>query len=149
MRCHSKGVGEAFGTVLIAIALVAAVVACLSYIGSGAAYRGIGRTGLSLDEPDPRREPVRGSAAWNAEAEAELRQLLQAKSDRRQARGHPPLDVETELARLAKAAPATDPALREEVRELVVATNERRARHGQPPLDVEREIDRRLGELGA
>lgn len=137
----------AFGTVLIVIAIVAAVVAFLSYLGAGAAYRGIGRTGLSLDEPDLRPSPQPGSAAWDAEAKAELRQLLEAKSDRRQARGEAALDVDAELARLSDATPAVDPALREEVRELVVATNERRARRGQPPLDVEAEIERRLSDL--
>lgn len=140
---------EVFGTVLIAIAVVAAVIAGLSFIGSGGIYRGLGRTGLSLDEPELRPAPEPGSPAWQAEADAELRQLLEAKSARREARGEPPLDLEAELARLTKPAPAVDPALREEVRELVVATNERRARRGQPPLDVERETERRLRDLSA
>jgi hypothetical protein len=142
-------VDDSFGTVLIAIAVVAAVVACISYVGSGAIYRGIGRTGLSLDEPDLRPSPLPGTAAWDAEADAELRQLLEAKSARREARGEPPLDVEAELAALSSSAPPADAALCEEVRELVVATNERRARRGQPPLDVEQEVDRRLRDLGA
>jgi hypothetical protein len=90
---------EAFGIVVIAIALVAAVAACVSYVGSGQIYRGLGRTGLSLDEPELRREPEPGTAAWQAEAEAELRQLLQARSARREARGEEPLDVEAEVER--------------------------------------------------
>jgi hypothetical protein len=140
---------EAFGTVLIAIAVIGAAVACLSFIGSGRIYRGLGRTGLSLDEPELRPTPQPGSPAWDAEAAAELRQLLEAKSARREARGEEPLDVDAELAQLSRPAHAADPALREEVRELVVATNERRARRGQPPLDVEAEIERRLRDLGA
>jgi hypothetical protein len=140
---------ESFGVVVIAIAVVAAVVACLSYAGSGGIYRGLGRTGLSLDEPDLRPGPTHGSSAWQAEADAELRQLLEAKSARSEARGDGPLDIEAELERLTQPAPSADPALRAEVREMVVATNERRARRGEPPLDVETEIDRRLGELGA
>lgn len=90
---------DQFGTVVIAIAIVSAVVAVLSYIGTSQIYRGLGRTGLALDEPDLRPAPSPGSAAWQAEAEAELRQLLQAKSARRQARGEPPLDVDAEVAR--------------------------------------------------
>jgi hypothetical protein len=140
---------ESFGVVLIAIALVAAVVACLSYAGSGGIYRGLGRTGLSLDEPDLRPGPTPGSSAWQAEADAELRQLLEAKSARSETRGDGPLDVEAELLRLAEATVSVDPKLRAEVREMVVATNERRGRRGEPQLDVEAEIDRRLGELGA
>jgi len=142
-------VDDSFGTVLIAIAVVAAIVACVSYVGSGAIYRGLGRTGLSLDEPELRPDPLPGTAAWDAEAEAEVRQLLEAKSARREARGEPTLDVEAELATLSRRTPEADPGLRAEVRELVVAANERRERRGQPPLDVERETDRRLRDLGA
>ncbi len=140
---------EAFGTVVIVIAVVAALIACASFAGSGRIYRGLGRTGLSLDEPELRPAPRPGSPAWNAEADAELRQLLEAKSARREARGERPLDVEAELGRLAASAAPADPALREELREHVVAANERRVRRGQEPLDVDAEIERRLRELGA
>lgn len=140
---------EAFGTVLIAIAVVAAAVACLSFIGSGQIYRGLGRTGLSLDEPELRPTPQPGSPTWDAEAAAELRQLLEAKSARREARGERPLDIDAELAQLSQPAQAADPALRDEIRELVVATNERRARRGEPPLDVDTEVERRLRDFGA
>lgn len=140
---------ESFGVVVIVVAVVSALVACLSYIGSGRIYRGLGRTGLSLDEPELRPGPQPGSSAWQAEADAELRQLLEAKSARSEARGDGPIDVDAELARLAQPAPSLDPALRAEVRDLVIATNERRERRGQPPLDVEAEIERRLTDLGA
>jgi hypothetical protein len=142
---------DPFGTVLIAIAIVAAVAAAISFVGSGRLYRDIGRGELSLDETARRPGPRPGTAAHDAEARAELRQLLEAKSHRRQARGQAPLDVEAELGRLlnqpAHGASADDPALREEVRQLVVARNERRLRHGQEPLDVEAEIERQLREL--
>ncbi len=140
-----------FGTVLIGVVVVAIVVACLSYIGSGAIYRGLGRSGLSLDEPDLDPGPVTGSPAAHAEAQAEIRQMLQAKSDRMQARGQAPLDIEAEMADLTTGpagAPA-DAALREEVRQLVVAGNERRLRRGEDPIDVEPEVDRQLRDLGA
>ena len=141
---------EDFGTVVIAIAVVGAVVAALSYLHSGRIYRGIGRGGLSLDEPDSRRAPERGSPAWDAEAQAELRQLLEAKADRAEARGEVPIDVDGEVARLGGLMQgAADPALRAEVRDLVVASNERRARRGQPLLDVDAEIERRLREAGS
>jgi hypothetical protein len=140
---------ESFGVVLTTIVIVAAVVACLSYVGSGRIYRGLGRTGLSLDEPELRPGPAPGSQAWQAEADAELRQLLEAKSARGEARGEPPLDVDAELLRLSRPAPSADPELRAEVHDLVVAANERRGRRGEPPLDVEAEVERRLGELGA
>ena len=83
---------------LIAVAVVSIVVACLSYIGSGAIYRGLGKTGLSLDEPAS--APVPGSSAAHAEAREEVRQLVVAGNERRVRRGEEPLDVETEVDRL-------------------------------------------------
>ena len=139
---------ESFGVVVIAIAVVAALIACASYVGSGRLYRGIGRSGLSLDEPELRPAPQPGSAAWQAEAETELRQLLDAKSARSEARGDGAIDVEAELARLSRRTRQVDPALRDEVRDLVVATNERRLRRGQAPLDVGGEVDRGVGDVG-
>lgn len=140
---------EAFGTVLIAVVLVAIVIACLSYIGSGGIYRGLGRTGMSLDEPDMRPGPPIGSQAAQVEAQEEIRQMLEAKSARREARGEAPLDVDAEMDSLTAAPPpGADAGLREEVRQLVVARNERRLRRGEEPLDVEAEIDRQLRDLG-
>jgi hypothetical protein len=140
---------EAFGTVLIAVAVVAIVVSCLSYLGSAGVYKGLGRTGLSLDEPREQPGPPPGSAAAVAEAQEEIRQMLEAKSARRESRGEQPLDIEAEMAALARTEPSADPGLREEVRQLVVANNARRARRGEEPLDVETEVDRQLRKFGA
>ena len=132
---------------LITVVLVAIVVSCLSYIGSGGIYKGLGRTGLSLDEPDPRAAPAPGSAAAHAEAKEEVRQMLEAKSARRAARGQEPLDVEAETAALMSEPTAHDEGLRDEVRQLVVARNERRIRRGEEPLDVDAEVRRSLEDL--
>ena len=84
---------------------------------------------------------------------AEVRQMLEAKSERRRRRGEAPLDVEAETERLLAAAEqprSTDPIdaeLRAEVRQLVVARNERRMREGLEPLDVEAETERQLADL--
>ena len=133
---------------IIVVVVIAIVVACFSYIGSGAIYSGLGRTGLSLDEPDLRPGPAPGSMAANAEAKEEIRQMLEAKSERMQRRGEPALDIDAEMDTLAGQAAPADEALREEVRQMVVARNERRARKGEVPLDVEAEIDRQLRDLG-
>ena len=141
---------EAFGAILISICVVAVLVALASYWGSGKLYRGIGRTGsLTMDEPDLRPAPKAGSAAAQAEANEEIRQLLEAKSARREKRGEAPLDIDAEMAALTRPAPQADEGLRDEVRQLVVARNERRLRQGKAPLDVEEEVDRQLRELGA
>jgi hypothetical protein len=137
----------AFGWAVIIICIVTGIAAILSYIGSGRVYQTIGKGQFALDTTDRPRGPAPGSRAAIAEQEDEVRQLLQAKSDRREARGEAPLDVEAELQRLT--APAVDPGLEAEVRQLVIARNERRERRGQPPLDVEEEVARQLRELGS
>jgi hypothetical protein len=138
-----------FGTVVIVVAAIAGVLACLSFVGSGRSYERIGRSGLSLDDsPALRDGPLPGTPEYDAEARAEVLQMLEAKSARLQARGEPALDVEAEAERLTAPQGAADEGLRDEVRSLVEAANERRARRGEPPLDVEPEVDRRLRELG-
>ena len=140
---------ETFGTVVIVIAVVAALFAAAAYVGSGKLYDGIGKGAFSLDQPDRPKGPQPGSAAYAAEAEAETRQMLEAKSALRVARGESPLDIDAEYAALTQPAPGgRDEALREEVRQLVVASNERRVRRGEEPLDVEEEVDRQLREFG-
>ena len=77
---------------------------------------------------------TRSTAAIQA---AEVRQMLEAKSYRRQRGGEAPLDVEAEVSAPARPgrrpapAPGQDAELREEVRQLVVARNERRMRKGR------------------
>jgi hypothetical protein len=140
---------DAFGTVLIVVSVLAVAAAAISFWGSGKIYRGLGRSGiLSMDEPDRSRTPAPTGAAAQAEAREEIRQMLEAKSARREARGQAPLDVEAELEALTAPAVPQDAALREEVRQLVVARNERRLRQGKAPLDVEEEVERELRELG-
>ncbi|HVG74538.1 MAG TPA: hypothetical protein VM824_04100 [Thermoleophilaceae bacterium] len=128
-----------FGTVLIGVSVLAVVVAAASYWGSGRIYSGLGRSDLEMRREQP---------ASTAEANEEIRQMLEAKSRRREARGEAPIDVDAELTLLTTGTPGRgDPALREEVRQLVIARNERRLRQGKEPLDVEAEIDRQLRDL--
>jgi hypothetical protein len=141
---------ESFGVVLIAVSIIAVIVAALSFYGSGKIYKGLGRSGaFTMDEPERPKGPQPMTAASRAEAEEEIRQMLEAKSARREARGQAPLDIEAELETLT-AGPSTpqDAQLRDEVRQLVVARNERRMRQGKAPLDVEEEVERQLREFG-
>ena len=133
-----------FGTIMIVVTLVAVLVAAISYWGSGRIYSELGREGGL----DMRREPA-ASSADSAEAQEEIRQMLEAKSARRAgarrgAAGH--------RRRAGRPRPAVrdgaDPGLREEVRQLVIARNERRVRQGKEPLDVEAEVERQLRRLG-
>jgi len=134
---------EAFGVVIFAVVIVAAIIAVATLFLRGKAYEQIGRGGLSIRDEVPRKE-VTGAVAVR-ERDDEIRQMLVARNERRERRGEAPLDVEAELARLT--APTVDAGLEAEVRQLVIARNERRERRGQPPLDVEEEVARQLREL--
>jgi hypothetical protein len=131
-----------FGTVIIVVSILAVLVAAGSYWGSGRIYSGLGQEGGL----DMRREPVVAPES-SAEAREEIRQMLEAKAQRRRARGGEPLDVEAELASLTSDPSQADPQLRQEVRQLVIARNERRVRQGKEPLDVDTEIERQLRSL--
>jgi hypothetical protein len=105
---------------------------------------------------DERPRPSPGGAAPKVDPAiraAEVRQMLEAKSERRRRRGEAPLDVEAEAERLLSAAEqprgaeAIDAELRAEVRQLVVVRNERRLREGLQPLDVEAETEKQLADL--
>ena len=146
---------DAFPLVIIGVSLLAIVIAVVATFASGGSsglYERIGRGGFSMDgyEQEGRPGPQPGSAAAKAEADEEIRQLVEAKSARRVARGQPALDVDAEIAKLtapAEGAATADEGLRDEVRQLVIARNERRVRQGKEPLDVDKEVERQLREL--
>jgi hypothetical protein len=133
---------EAFGYVLWIVVIIAAIVAIASL--KGQRYDHIGRGGLFEDDGQRKRDAT--PATTGAVRDEEIRQMVDARNDRREARGQPRLDVDEEIARLTPA-PVADAALTAEVRQLVVARNERRERQGKEPLDVEEEIQRQLRDL--
>jgi hypothetical protein len=142
------------GMIIILIALVVLPIAALAFASSGAALKTLGKGRFAIEQELPAKRtlgpPPPVDPAVHA---AEVRQMLEAKSYRRQRRGEAPLDIEEEMKLLlapAPAAPAShriDSQLREEVRQLVIARNERRMRQGKPPLDVKEEIERQLADL--
>ena len=136
---------DAFGIVLVVVVVLAVLVAIVTLAGTGRAYDEIGRGGLSLrDGSDrPAREATPAMAA--GERDEEIRQMLEARNARRIRQGREPVDVEAEMAALAR--PAVDAGLAGEIRDLVVARNARRARQGKEPLDVDAEVARRLRDL--
>jgi hypothetical protein len=174
---HNPSMQAAFPLVLFGSIALFVVVGLLSMLTRSNLYDQIGQGGLSmgedqLDDSRPtQREPLgpggseRSGGAdgleSRAEREREIRQMLQARSDRLVRKGHAPLDIDAELARLEYSG-AGGPGnaggsggtggfgstgLAAEVRQLVVARNERRQRQGQDPLDVEAEVQRTLAEL--
>jgi hypothetical protein len=138
----------AFAIVLFAVVGGGVVLALITAFTSSSTYSQIGRGGLSIDEDRPLRPGGSGGAmtpGQAAEREAEIRQMLEARSARRVRRGGEPLDVDAEFAALTRGA--LDPGIAVEVRQLVEARNARRVRQGKEPLDVEAEVARRLREL--
>jgi hypothetical protein len=142
------------GAVLLAISGIAAPIAGYLFHRSAESWRSFGKGAFSIgDETPPPRPGTPPPPVDPAVQAAEVRQMLEAKSQRRQQRGEAPLDVEAETERLLagverpRGEEAMDAELRTEVRQLVVSRNERRLREGQEPLDVETEVEKQLTDL--
>ena len=140
----------AFETIVWVVAIVGAIVAVFTLVGTGRSYREIGGGGIVRDSDGDGDGADRsgGLADTAAERDAEIRQMLDARNARRARRGEAPLDVDAEIAALGRPpAGDVDEALRAEIRDHVLARNARRVRAGENPLDVEQEIERRIRDL--
>jgi hypothetical protein len=141
------------GTVFIIVVLVALPLGALVFaMGAGNALQKIGKGDFALEHDFPQSSQGAVHTVSAEVREEEIRQMVQARSDRGVAKGREALDVDEEVKRLlatGSGGPSLGGvrALREEVRQLVVARNERRQRQGKEPLDVEKEINRQLREL--
>jgi hypothetical protein len=140
------------GTTLILVAVIVLPVAAVIFATSGSAFRQLGKGPFAIEQELPRPRSLGPAPISRREQEAEVRQMVEAKSYRREMRGEEPLDIDAEVERLlGEQTPApslgADAELREEVRQLVIARNERRMRKGEAPLDVEQEIERQLRDL--
>ncbi len=141
---------EPFTVVVVGAVVLFVLVGVGSFLAGGSLYDKIGEGGLTMG---PSGSPSPGNPALaKAERELEIRQMLQARSERQVRNGGPALDIDAELALLDSAAEGAtygkhDAALTEEVRQLVIARNERRMRSGEEPMDVESEVKRTLQEL--
>jgi len=103
------------GSVLIAITLAVLPIAAIAFARSGKAWRSIGRGPYAIDPDLPPSPPrshahqVFGPFAGELDShgrgdsrttkEAEIRQMVEAKSYRRTQRGEAPLDIEAEVRR--------------------------------------------------
>jgi hypothetical protein len=171
---NNPSMQAAFPLVLFGSIVLFIVMGLLSMLTRNNLYDQIGQGGLTMgedqlgggvaSEPSGMRPAIdgvgpggaggTGSVGDPAERDQEIRQMLQARSDRLVRQGHAPLDIDAELARLqppdhprADGSGSHDAALAAEVRQLVVARNERRGRRGLEPVDVEAEVQRTLAEL--
>jgi hypothetical protein len=141
------------GTILILVVLVALPVGAIVFaLGAGGALKQIGKGPLAIEQDFPQSSGGSIHAVSAEVREEEIRQMVQARSDRGIAKGREPLDVDAEVDKLVATGSSgpglgADRGLREEVRQLVVARNERRKRQGKEPLDVEKEVERQLRDL--
>src|SRR4051812_47393125 len=139
-----REVDSGLAVVVIVVSILGMGAGVVAFRGGGRLYDQGGRGAFSLDR-DPATGPPVDSPAARAEAAEEIRQLVEAKSARRVARGEAPLDGDAELSALtAPQEPAVDQSLREQVRQIVMARNHRRVARGKEPLDVETEVERQL-----
>ncbi len=141
------------GYVLTLITLIALPIALIAFARTGPLWQSVGKGQFAIEQeiPPPSSLSRPAPPVDPGLQETEARQMIEAKSYRRQRRGQAPLDVEAEVAALlaspGAAGPAIDEKLRAEVRQLVIARNERRMRRGEEPLDVETEMERQLADL--
>ncbi len=141
------------GIILIVVVLIALPIGAIVFaMGAGGALRQIGKGDFAIEQDFPQRSGGPTTAVSAEVREEEIRQMVQARSDRGVAKGRQALDVDAEVERLLATEGGgpglgADRGLRQEVRQLVVARNERRQRQGKKPLDIEREVERQLREL--
>jgi hypothetical protein len=140
------------GTILMLISLGAVPLAALTFSRAGEVYRSINKGALTIGQelPLPRYLRSPAQAIDPAIQAAEVRQMLQAKSEHRQRLGQQPVDVATEAERLlwtTVPGPTREAMLHADIRELVIARNERRMRRGLEPLNIEAETERQLEDL--
>jgi hypothetical protein len=143
------------GLVLIVVTIAVGPIALIAFATSGKSLKTLGKGQWAIERELPASRGLTDSGAGapvpRHVREAEIRQMVEAKSYRRQARGDEPLDIEAEVERLLGETETPvgglDRELREEVRQLVLARNERRMRRGEQPLDVKAEIERQLRSL--
>ena len=140
------------GWVFIIVVVTALPIGAIVFaMGAGNALQKIGKGPFALEQDFPQSSQGPVHAVSAEVREEEIRQMVQARSDRGVDKGRKALDVDAEVEKLLApeqtGSLAGDPELREEVRQLVVARNERRVRQGKKELDVDKEIERQLRDL--
>src|SRR5688572_22842658 len=94
-----------FGTVLILVVLVALPLGAIAFaMGAGNALKQIGKGDFAIEQEMPQRGgPGSAPVVSAAVREEEIRQMVEARSYRRVARGEEALDVDSEVEKLLKS----------------------------------------------
>src|SRR5829696_7039981 len=111
---YPLGIAIDNGTVLLLITILVLPVAAFAFTRSGGAWRRIGKGAFAIEQEPAHREPAPAHVE-RAVQEAEARQMLEARSYRRQRSGQAPLDVEAEVSKLLGAGDGR-PQIDEELR---------------------------------
>lgn len=130
-------------------ALIVVVLVVLIWIGAGLwivsgsrdAWGNIGTGTWSMDHD---KTVYGGTAESAAEREADLEALIEARNERRRARGEPELGTAEELARLSVPPRGPGDEIEAEIRAHFEAKNARLRAAGKPTVDVDAEVARRL-----
>jgi hypothetical protein len=134
-------VQSAFGIVIFSVVGISGLIAIGTFLFGGAPpHSTIGGNAFSATEAGPETPEMR---------EDDVRQMLEARNQRRIARGESPGDVDAELRDLL--APQRDEAMDgevlAEVQAIVGARHARRRRRGQPEGDFDAEVDELLRSI--
>ncbi len=86
------------GVVLMLIPIVVLPIAAIAFARSGAAWKRLGKGRFAIEQEPPPRSSAQPPLDRAIQA-AEVRQMLEAKSFRREQRGEAPLDIEAEVKR--------------------------------------------------
>lgn len=129
------GVQSAFGIVIFSVVGISGLIAIATFVFGGAPpHSTIGGNAFTVADAGPETAEMR---------EDDVRQMLEARNQRRIARGESPGDVDAELRDLL--APQQDRALDgevlAEVQAIVSARQARRRRRGRPEGDFDAEVD--------
>ena len=105
MALSPASIGIDNGAVLILITLIVAPIAAIAFARSGPAWKRLGKGPFAIEQELPAPRSAGGPPPVDRAAQAaEVRQMLEAKSYRRQRQGKPPIDVESETARILSSA---------------------------------------------
>src|SRR6266516_8091035 len=95
------------GTVLIIVVLVALPLGAIVFAtGAGGALREIGKGPLAMEQDFPQSSDGSVHAVSAEVREEEIRQMIQARSDRGVAKGKKALDIDAEVKKLLEEQPA-------------------------------------------
>jgi hypothetical protein len=140
---HTGAVESVFGIVIFSVVGISGLIAIGTFLfGGQPPHSTIGGNTFapSVNDPGVETQEMR---------EDDVRQMLEARNQRRIARGEAPADIDAEMRDLLSSpqAKAVDSEVRAEVEAIVGARQARRRRRGRPEGDFQAEVDELLRSI--